>query len=205
MSSGRAAIELGKLEKVHARDAWPDEVRNFTPSLASEGVELLSKEIGVKLKVVSCEHAVGRYSLDILAAPIGSDEDDKGTELIVIENQFGYTDHDHLGKLMTYASGVGKEGKGAKTVIWIAEEFREEHRRAVEWLNEVPPVYHFTAFRFRAGNADCSVGKEQANQPPSPIPAPCLPHWGASRFIDTHSTLLYGRQTLGPLAFSHLI
>jgi hypothetical protein len=91
------------------------------------------------LKVLRCEHAVGRYSLDILAAPIGSDTDDEGTELVVIENQFGFTDHDHLGKLMTYASGVGKEGQGARTVVWIAEEFREEHRRALEWLNEVTP------------------------------------------------------------------
>lgn len=156
MESGSTAT-LGKLEKVHVRDAWPDEARNFTPWLAGEGIELLSFEIGVKLRVLRCEHPVGRYSLDILAVAMGPDSENDGSNLVVIENQFGFTDHDHLGKLMTYASGAGSQGKGAKTIVWIAEEFREEHRRALEWLNEVTPsemrFYGVQLELYRIGNS----------------------------------------------------
>lgn len=132
-----AAVPLGRLEKVRVRDAWPDEARNFTPWLATEGIELLKQELGVDLKVLAREHAVGRYSLDILASELTADGSADTEKLVVIENQFGSTDHDHLGKLLTYASGVGEESTGAKTIIWIAEDFREEHQQALEWLNKV--------------------------------------------------------------------
>ncbi len=131
------AVPLGRLEKIRVRDAWPDEARNFTPWLASEGIEILNEELGVDLKVLKCEYAVGRYSLDILAAETREDGSEDKDRLVIIENQFGATDHDHLGKLMTYASGVGEDTGGARTVIWIAEEFRAEHQQALEWLNRV--------------------------------------------------------------------
>jgi Domain of unknown function (DUF4268) len=131
-----AVLTLGKLEKVAVRDAWPDEARNFTPWLATEGLNLLAVELGVRLQVLKCEHPVGRYSLDILATQL-SEDGTPNDHLIVIENQFGATNHDHLGKLLTYAAGVGNEFQGAKTVIWIAEDLREEHQRALQWLNEV--------------------------------------------------------------------
>ncbi len=137
MAAGLTAVPLGKLEKVRVREVWPDEARHFTPWLATTGIAELSETIGVDLRILKCEHAVGRYSLDILATTANSDDDEEASDLVVIENQFGSTDHDHLGKLMTYASGVGTENQGAKTVIWIAEDFREEHQRALEWLNEV--------------------------------------------------------------------
>jgi hypothetical protein len=129
-------VPLGKFEKVRVRDAWPDEARNFTPWLSTDGLELLSDEIGVGLQLIKCEHQIGRYSLDILASELGEDATSPD-RLVVIENQFGSTDHDHLGKLITYAAGVGDETLGAKTVIWVAEDFREEHQRSLEWLNEV--------------------------------------------------------------------
>jgi hypothetical protein len=56
---------------------------------------------------------------------------------ILIENQFGKTDHDHLGKLITYASGLK-----ARTVILIGEEIREEHRSALDWLNGISDDHH---------------------------------------------------------------
>ncbi len=67
--------------------------------------------------------------------------------MVVIENQFGKTDHDHLGKLMTYAAGVGNDGMGARTMVWVAEIFTEPHRAALDWLNKctVPEIRFFGA------------------------------------------------------------
>lgn len=117
---------LGKISRLNVREAFKDEARDFTPWLAKEeNLQLLSEEIGVEIKLVQVEANVGRYSVDILA-----EEEGTGRK-IIIENQFSSTDHDHLGKLITYASG-----HDAKVVIWIFEELRDEHRQAIEWLNE---------------------------------------------------------------------
>jgi hypothetical protein len=78
---------------------------------------------------VETESVVGQYRADILAKRSGTDDK------VVIENQFGWTDHDHLGKLLTYAAGVGADGGGAKTIVWIAERFTEPHRATLDWLN----------------------------------------------------------------------
>ncbi|MCG3158891.1 MAG: hypothetical protein DKINENOH_05538 [bacterium] len=120
--------KLGKVEHIAPRELWPDEARNFTPRLASEaGLELLSEAIGVDaLESVQTEVKVGPFNADILCRVAGDDN-----HVIVVENQFGKTDHDHLGKLITYASGLK-----AKTLIWIAETFTDEHRQALDWLNE---------------------------------------------------------------------
>lgn len=121
---------LGKLEMVAVREAWPNEASNFTPWLAEdENLFLLGDEIGIPLELIKTEYTVGPFSADIVAKRSDSDE------IVVIENQFGRTDHNHLGQLLTYAAGAGSEGSGAKTVVWIAEHFREEHRAALDWLN----------------------------------------------------------------------
>lgn len=117
---------LGKLSRVEIKDIFKDEARDFTPWLAkSENLELLSEEIGIDIKLVEVEARVGRFNVDILAQEDGTDRK------IVIENQYDHTDHDHLGKLITYASG-----HDAKVIIWIFEKIRDEHRQAIEWLNE---------------------------------------------------------------------
>jgi len=123
---------LGRLERRSAREGWSDEAREFTPWLA-DNLDVLGSEIGLALVLRAREHPVGRYHLDLLL------EDALG-RTIVVENQFGQTDHDHLGKILTYAAGT----KG-DLVIWIAESFTEEHAAALSWLNgnSIPGVGFF--------------------------------------------------------------
>ncbi len=118
---------LGKVEYIEPRDLWPDEAKDFTPWLATdEGLDLLGEAINAELELVETEAKVGPFSADVLCRVVGAED-----HLVVVENQFGKTDHDHLGKLITYASGLK-----AKTIVWIADSFTDEHRQAVDWLNE---------------------------------------------------------------------
>jgi hypothetical protein len=124
-------VTFGKLETVPIREGWPREDTEFTPWLATDdNLSSLGEEIGFDLELVETESGVGQYRVDILAKRVGTDE------TVVIENQFGKTDHSHLGQLLTYAAGVGAEGTGAKTIVWIAENFTEPHRAALDWLNQ---------------------------------------------------------------------
>ena len=117
---------LGKLEEIRdLREIWPHEALDFTPWLAEdEHISILGDAIGMEIAVDETESAVGDFSVDIMATEMGSGR------RIIIENQLEDTNHDHLGKLITYASG-----KGADTVIWVVKHAREEHRAAIEWLN----------------------------------------------------------------------
>ena len=118
---------LGTLLKVNLRDCWEDEAREFTPWLARpENLKLLGETIGIELEFEAIESRVGIFKADIVAKEVGTDD------RIIIENQLERTDHDHLGKLLTYASGLG-----AKVVVWVAEEICDDHRRAMDWLNEI--------------------------------------------------------------------
>lgn len=116
-------VTLGKLEHVDPRDVWPHEAHNFTPWLVDH-IEELGALLGLDLEVTQREAAVGPFSLDILAKDLSRDR------RVVIENQLEATDHSHLGQLITYAAG-----HEAGVVVWIAREFREEHRQALDWLN----------------------------------------------------------------------
>lgn len=117
--------KLGKLENVEIRKVWKLET-DFSDWLAEEDkLAALSEAIGIDLIDAKREEGVGDFSADIIAAEDGTDRN------VIVENQYGRTNHDHLGKLITYASGTG-----AKTIVWIVEEAREEHRSAVQWLNE---------------------------------------------------------------------
>lgn len=116
---------IGKLEKVELRDLWKHEERDFSAWLAQdENLAMLSDEIGVDIALIERESHVGGFSADLYA-----EESSTGNK-IIIENQLEDTNHDHLGKIITYASG-----KDAKFVIWIVKHARDEHRQAVEWLN----------------------------------------------------------------------
>jgi hypothetical protein len=109
---------------VSLREVWPDEAKHFTPWLA-DNIDLLADELGIGvLSVKQREFAVGAYSLDILAETADG-------RRIAIENQLEASDHRHLGQCLTYASGVG-----AWAVVWLVARFCEEHRSALDWLNQ---------------------------------------------------------------------
>ncbi len=118
--------KLGTIEKLDVRSVWPNEATDFTPWLAKEeNIQHLSKAIGIELEVENMEVAVGPYSADILA------RDSATGRFVVIENQLEKTNHDHLGKLLTYSAVLD-----ADTIIWIAKEFTDEHKKSLDWLND---------------------------------------------------------------------
>tara|TARA_B100000575_G_scaffold184432_1_gene148312 strand:+ start:2422 stop:3378 length:957 start_codon:yes stop_codon:yes gene_type:complete len=119
-------MKTGKLEKIDTREVWPREDEDFTPWLAKEeNLEQLSEAVQMDLSLEETEQRVGSFRADIVCR-------DQFTEnLVLIENQFNKTDHKHLGQILTYAAGTK-----AKSIIWIAENFTEEHRATLDWLND---------------------------------------------------------------------
>lgn len=118
---------LGKIEKIDdLRTIWKHEAHDFSKWLAQEeNLVLLSKAIGIDMVLKETESSVGNFSVDLFASEEGTGRK------IIIENQLEDTNHDHLGKIITYASG-----KGAEVIVWIVKRARDEHRQAIEWLNQ---------------------------------------------------------------------
>ena len=114
---------LARIERADLREMWPNEASDFTPWLV-ENIGDLGAALDMDLEVERQEASVGGYSLDILARESGSGRP------VVIENQLGVTDHGHLGQLLTYAAGFE-----ANVIVWIARQFREEHRAVLDLLN----------------------------------------------------------------------
>ncbi|PAF46904.1 hypothetical protein BKH46_05525 [Helicobacter sp. 12S02634-8] len=117
---------LGILEEIKdLRTVWPHEALDFTPWLSQDdNISLLADAVGLEITVDETESSVGDFNVDIYASETGADRK------IIIENQLEDTNHDHLGKLITYASG-----KSADVIIWVVKHAREEHKAAIEWLN----------------------------------------------------------------------
>ena len=115
---------LSIIEKVNLRDIWLNEATDFTPWLA-ENISALGNALGMELELQQTEAPVGAYSLDILARDLN------GNRPVIIENQLDTTNHPHLGQLLTYAAGFD-----ANVVVWLTGDFRDEHRQALDWLNQ---------------------------------------------------------------------
>ena len=127
--------ELSRLQPVELRDIWPNEAADFTPWLAEEeNLNLLAETLGLELELEAQERDVGDFRADILC--LNTEDNSR----VLIENQLERTDHSHLGQILTYAAGLD-----IRTVIWIAKEFREEHRAALDRLNEITDE-HFQYF-----------------------------------------------------------
>lgn len=117
---------IGRLEPVPLRQVWSREARDFTTWLAAN-LDLLGEKLGLSLSLVQTEMSAGMFSADILA-DAGDDR------YVVIENQLEGTDHDHLGKLITYMSNLD-----ASIAVWVTSAPRPEHEQAIHWLNEWLP------------------------------------------------------------------
>ena len=116
---------IGKLKEVDIRELWKHEQYDFSEWLSKkDNIENLNEKIGLTLVDISKETYVGAYRCDLVA------KDETTGIKVIIENQLEISNHDHLGKIITYASGLD-----AKVVVWIVKEAREEHRSAIEWLN----------------------------------------------------------------------
>lgn len=119
-------IALGTLEPVPLESVWPNEAFKFTPWLGEpKNLRILGDTLGMELEPDSQEVAVGPFSADIRCKNMADGS------WVLIENQIKKTDHTHLGQILTYAAGLN-----AKTMVWIAAKFTEEHRAALDWLNE---------------------------------------------------------------------
>lgn len=121
---------LGKLNRLavsEIRGIWPSEEKHLSPWIA-ENVEALNEVLHLQIEIDSQEEYVHGFRLDLAGT------DTFWQMPVIIENQFGKSDHDHLGKLITYSAA-----KEAGIVIWIANEIRIAHREAIDWLNGISP------------------------------------------------------------------
>lgn len=118
-------MELARLKEVELRKVWNHEQYDFSEWLSkNENIELLNEILGLTLTNISKEEHVGSYRCDIVA------NDELTGMKVIIENQLEVSDHDHLGKIITYASGLD-----ANVIVWIVKQAKEEHKSAIEWLN----------------------------------------------------------------------
>lgn len=151
-------INLSTLEEIKdLRSVWPHEALDFTPWLA-DNIDMLADAVGLDITVDETESSVGDFNVDIYASETGRDRK------IIIENQLEDTNHDHLGKLITYASG-----KSADIIIWVVKRAREEHKAAIEWLNahtdEKIAFFLCEIKLYKIGNSEPAVKFEVIERP----------------------------------------
>lgn len=152
-------MKLGRLTEVDVRELWKHEQYDFSNWLAEEeNIELLNDIIGLTLVNIQKEVYVGAYRCDLVA------EDETTGTTVIIENQLECSNHDHLGKIITYASGLN-----AKVIVWIVKEAREEHRSAIEWLNNNTNAdlgfFLIELHAYKIGNSDCAPKFEAVEIP----------------------------------------
>jgi hypothetical protein len=133
---------IGRLQAIDLRQVWPSEPYSFTPWLAEpDNLQFLAESLDLPgLELVRTEHPVDSFSADIVARIVDSDH------YVLIENQLERTDHLHLGQVLTYAPRFD-----ARVVVWVAREFTDAHRAALDWLNRITGEnYAFFGVELRA-------------------------------------------------------
>ena len=141
-------MKLGKIEEIDIRTVWAHEQYDFSNWLSEEeNIKSLGEELNLSLTDVNTEQFVGSYRCDIIC------KDELTGKSVLIENQLEQTNHDHLGKIITYASGLD-----ASVVVWIVAKARDEHASAIEWLNnhtdESISFFLIEIHAYRIGNSD---------------------------------------------------
>ena len=122
--SQKTLVPLSPLDSVSFKTVWEKEDYFTEWLIEPDNLQILSDTVGIKISEPEIQDKIGTFRADIVAI-------DENNNKIIIENQRNETNHDHLGKALTYAAG-----KAANTVIWITEKTTEEHRAAIEWLNQ---------------------------------------------------------------------
>ncbi len=150
---------IGKLREVDVRELWQHEQYDFSTWLAKgQNLDYLNEILGLTLADADTEVYVGPYRCDLVA------KDETSDVTVIVENQLDGTDHDHLGKIITYASGLG-----AKVIVWIVKTAKEEHRAAIEWLNNntVDDIHFFLIeiHAYKIGDSDPAPKFEVVEQP----------------------------------------
>ena len=130
-------MNIDKITRVPITDVWRHEAKDLTPWLC-RNIDILSETLALELTNAEREQSTGNFNVDIKA------EDSQGN-IVVIENQFGASDHDHLGKLITYRTAFD-----AKVAIWIVETPKQEHTNAINWLNETDNGCDFYLIKLEA-------------------------------------------------------
>jgi hypothetical protein len=165
---------ISKLKKVQLREIWEKEATDFTAWL-EKNVDSLNEQLELRLTIIGREKSAGDFNVDLIA------EDEDGNT-VIIENQLEKTDHDHLGKIITYLTM-----SGAKTAIWISGNPRPEHEKAINWLNDTTPRdFSFYLVQIEAVQIE--------NSPPAPLftlitgPTELAKHFGTEKreLADRH-------------------
>ena len=196
-------VEVASLEEVRRREVWPDEAKHFTPWLAANP-DHLSKALQMDLVLEGDEVAVGPFSADVVFRDANTDH------RLVVENLLEATDHDHLGKLITYAAGLE-----AHWAVLVAKSFRPEHRSALNWLNllsgEGSGFFGIEVHAVRIGDSPAAVRLDVVVEPDefsrsaraaskslSGLNAVYLDWWGKflSEFNDAHPDWSHARRPL---------
>lgn len=181
-------IELGEED---IRKLWPNEERDLSPWVR-ENIDLLNETLGLQIDIEEAESSVGDFRLDLAGSETTTQRP------VVIENQYGSTDHDHLGKLITYAAG-----REAGILVWLASDFRDAHRTALQWLNDVTgPEMAFFGVRLAVFKIDDSrpapLYTVVVSPPRSKLPIPRQPSERAARYRDFWSRFINHLQNEHP-------
>jgi len=124
---------LGRMKKLNIseiREIWPNEEKDLSPWVA-EHIDILNETLVLRIEIGGMEEPVHNFRVDL----VGTDNSQQIPVPVVIENQFGISDHDHLGKLITYSAN-----REAGIIIWICNELQVAHKQALEWLNKITPL-----------------------------------------------------------------
>lgn len=143
-------MAIGKMKEVPLRELWRHEQYDFSEWLSQEeNITELSEVIGLTLTDIETEKSVGSFRCDILC------KDEMTNKVVLIENQLEATNHDHLGKIITYGAALN-----ASVIVWVVKTARPEHRSAIEWLNSHTDgeisFFLIEVHAYRIGNSDAT-------------------------------------------------